>query len=176
MRGQDAANSHEWNRAALCYTQAVECLLRFCYSYKNNIPPCNIKKIPLAKLLNDLFAMKYDEEKKTLIYMTIEPFFKTEQLFEKIDNNIRKERNELSHFQCVPYSCKNNNENSAVGQEKKNIGDKYISIMKTMAETIEELFCVFANKFAIKQDEIKKFKKIVNFCSLNENLELISPI
>lgn len=145
MRGNDASGYKEWNRAALCYAQSVELLLRFCLLRDEVVINPNIKNIETLTL----------GRLKKLLFDDNPGYFSDKLLGERIKNYIADERNALSHFQCFSI-------------------DKidYKGVMRMMRTVADELFAAFAKKFEIILPKIDEYKKRLLFCSLNDDLEL----
>jgi hypothetical protein len=185
VRGGDAVSCQEWNRAALCFAQALEALIR--YAIRQALATLVLKD----QTFPDAFAKKpYNYSANALLQILFKninpknhnkPVFYTEEgdyyfsdsgLYSEIDEKVLKKRNELSHFECIVSEFPD--EDGLENAEKTNVPD-YLSLMGEMAVTVERFFLVFAAKHDISAMEIENFKKLVTFCSLDEHLILRKP-
>ena len=171
-RGSDAVGCHEWNRAALSYTQAIEALLRYSYAHDTNgSPNCISRNKGASLLVQHLFNKKYDNDCViTRSESIVEPFFNDESLFDKIHKNVLYKRNDLSHFECIVSSLSDEDGNAG-----KTIVPDYFSAMTEMEETVKRFFQLFAAKYDINPCDIEHFNKLVTYCTLDEHLRLRHP-
>ena len=179
VRGTDAVSCQEWNRAALCYTQAVEALIR--YAIRNALNTLNVKD----QAFPDLLATKpYNYSTNALLLILFKnintkkpnkPVFDTEEgeyyfsdsiLCSDIDEKVLKKRNDLSHFECIVSDpC----EDEDVG---KTIVPDYFSVMSDMEETVKRFFQLFVTRHDISPCDIEHFIELVTYCTLDEHLGL----
>jgi len=154
MRGSDAMARSEWNRAALCYTQAVEALLKFVYSKER----CGqmIKYERPAGLLSNLFYGNPQKEHLAVFYC--------EPLRKQIKEDVLDQRNSLSHYMCTnqPYSFIADND------------PQIDEIMKKMRAAVLDFLMLFADTYEINQNEVRAFCEQVVFLNLDDNLCFIA--
>lgn len=173
MRGKDAFQCSEWNRAALCYTQSVESILRFAFSiFKENMIIEKVNKKRAIDMLCELFPVKRQEiknqEGRTIKVEYLydqhkyKYMFAGQALFERIRDNVLFKRNELAHFQCV--SVKGGETN-----KEKEIKD----IMCQMDKTVYDFLRHFTDAYNIDMNIIDAFCRQVSFLQLDDNLQFI---
>jgi len=154
VRGCDAARHGEWNRAALCYTQAVEAILDFTYSAERNEV---LKRDTTALVrLNNLFN-GHDKKRH-------ESFFRGEILRKKINEDVLNQRNLLSHYTCT-------------NQHAGSIADNDLQIdevMRKMDVAVHDFLLLFADRYKINKTEVDTFFKQINFLKLDKNLCFIA--
>jgi hypothetical protein len=171
MRGSDAKEHHEWNRAALCYTQSVEAMLRYCFLLKREEQKERCKKIKIhetAKLLNSLFGKvsKKDADGNWTIVdddIKLAPVFNNNDIFDAVRINVLYKRNELAHYECV----------APIDDDDANNSQNMQSIMTNMDISVKAFLVYLAGQFQIgkPQQFIEGFCMQVAFLHLDENLD-----
>ena len=162
-RGIDAMQFKEWNRAALCYMQATEALLRFSYSLsEKRVLRSKSQEYYSSPLLNKLFGLKLNKETKEMeaYHCANSPFFDNPDLYEKLKESVINKRNKLSHYECVSNDKKNN---------------EIEMIIKEMGIVVNDFFKIFANKYSIEEGFVNSFRKKVTFLKIDDNLQFIRP-
>ena len=160
-RGVDAERFKEWNRAALCYMQATEALLRFSYSESEN--KALISKSTeyySSPLLNKLFGLRLNKETDEIeaYHCTNPPCFDNPDLYEKLKKSVVNKRNELSHYECILHDSKNN------------VIEQMINEMGVVVKSFLEMF---AKTYEIDAEFFDLFSKRVAFLQLDNNLQFI---
>lgn len=146
LRGCEANKYGESNRAALCYMQAVEVLLKFAYSAERK--EGLVWKRP-KWLLDNLFNGDHAKG-----HMSI---FRGEHLRRRIKEDVLDQRNDLSH-----HSCKTQPLN-------------LIEIFHRMESAVYDFLDLFAKKYSISNIEIAHFTKQASLLHLNDNLQFVEP-
>jgi len=150
VRGGDAVHYGEWNRAALCYTQAVEAILDFTYSAERNEV---LKRDTTAIVrLNNLFN---GHEKKRH-----QNFFRGEVLRKRINEDVLNQRNLLSHYTCT------NQYSGSITDNDLQIDE----VMRKMEVAVHEFLLLFADRYEINKTEVDTFCKQIGFLNLDKNL------
>lgn len=171
MRGSDAKKNQEWNRAALCYTQSVEAMLRYCFLLKREEQIDRCKKIKLhetAKLLNSLFGKTLEKDVNgdwTIVNDAIDcaSVFCNDNVFNDVRLNVLYKRNELSHYECVIHG---NDDNADTVHNMQ-------SIMTNMDKSVKAFLVYLAERFEIGEPQqfVDDFCGLVAFLHLDGNLD-----
>lgn len=144
LRGHEAVQNGESNRAALCYTQAVEVLLKFAYSAERQ-KELNLKGEKVKILLDNLFNGHQVKGHKS--------FFRGERLRMRIAEDVLHQRNDLSHHSCITQPL--------------NIRE----IFTRMESAVHDFLNLFAVMYHISSVEIDTFTKQATFLHLDDNLQ-----
>jgi hypothetical protein len=146
LRGREATHNGESNRAALCYTQAVEVLLKFAYSAERFE---ELERSRTEVLLNNLFNGHEKKSHKSI--------FRGERLRKRIKEDVLDQRNDLSHHSCrtQPFNVR--------------------EIFSRMESAVYEFLNLFAATYRISSVEIETFSKQATFLHLDDNLQFTVP-
>ena len=162
-RGFDAARFKEWNRAALCYMQATEALLRFSYSEsEKKMLKSKSREYYANNLLKKLFGFKYNDDLKEIELGTdlSDSFFKNDDLCIRLQKYVLSKRNELSHYECVLHNGEN---------------DMIEKMIKKMDAVVKEFLELFTEKYKIEEKIVSAFCKQVSFLQLDNDLQFMTP-
>lgn len=160
-RGADAKRFEEWNRAALCYMQAAEALLRFSYSESEDEPLRSGKyEFFSSNLLSKLFGLKINNETQEIqtCHRAKQSLFYNCDLYRRLKESVINKRNELSHYECISHDGKNNVMEPMI--------DEMGSVVKSFLE-------MFAKIYVIEENFVDLFCKQVAFVQLDYSLQFI---
>jgi hypothetical protein len=146
LRGCEATEYGESNRAALCYMQAVEVLLKFAYSTERYE---GLEWKPSEVMLNNLFNGHQKKGHKSI--------FSGEPLRKRIKEDVLDQRNNLSHHSCVTQPLNSR------------------EIFSCMESGVHEFLNLFAATYRISSVEIDTFTKQATFLHLDDNLQFTVP-
>lgn len=162
-RGFDAMRFNEWNRAALCYMQATESLLRFSYSELRGKPLRSENKEYFSSiLLSNLFGLKLNKETEKIeaYHCPDQPCYENPDLYKELKIFVIDKRNELSHYECVS----NDNKNNRIGK-----------VITKMGIVANDFLKLFVEKYMIEETFVDSFCKQVAFVQLDDDLQFIKP-
>ena len=161
-RGFDAMQFKEWNRAALCYMQATEALLRFSYSLsEESVLRSKSQEYYSSPLLKKLFGFRYNNDKKEMEVDSgvNNPVFKNDDLCKRLQKSVLNKRNELSHYECVLHSGES---------------DVIEGMIKDMGDVVKDFLKLFAENYKIEENYIDAFCTQVAFLQLDNDLQFMT--
>ena len=146
LRGREAKQNGELNRAALCYTQAVEVLLKFAYSAERQE---ELERKKTLWLLNNLFNGYRKKEHSSI--------FRGEKLRCRIEKDVLNKRNDLSHHSCITQPLD-------------------ITVMfDRMESAVQDFLDLFADIYSVSREDRVRFTRQALFLQLDDSLQFRVP-